>query len=171
MKKFLIITTAVLVITALVFSCLYIVFRINTTLYIDPDASTSYVLSLNDPVYAERFLKDSILMADSAVKGTVYAEEVPAEGEGLEYVLYTLRITNRSFADVRAVELSLNHENGDLLFYMPDENETVIEPGRTKDVSCLLLRRINNGQKSRDIKIDYLIFGKKYDQRFTVNEH
>lgn len=169
-RKAVIILTVICTLAATCVIGLYVYYLLNTKLSIAESASGAYILHLNDENNRSRFETDRVLLANQAVRGSVFREDIPADEEGYEYVLYTVRVKNNNLTEARTVEMNIDATEGDILFYMPQEEEIVLSPGEEKDINAFLLRKKSTASATRTVYVTYRFFGKPFRMRCTCSE-
>ena len=99
--------------------------------------------------------------------GTVLKSGGIGAAEDYSYYIYTLRLENKCFIPAEMVELQIAPIQNDALFYC-DTGETVIPPGETRDVWCVLLTQ-GTPHAVRDIYITYYLWGHPQEVRYTYD--
>ena len=142
-------------------------YLLNTRLIVE--GSSASVYNAAQPEVKDRFISDRNSLGVSAVQGTVFRVTDLADDENCEYVFYTLRLKNTEMFKAETVEISLNRQMKDILFYMPYDREITINPGASTDITCILLREKGAENTARDLRITYYYLGKMYQMRYTYD--
>lgn len=90
-------------------------------------------------------------------------------GQAGEYYFYsyTLRLKNEGLVTAEMIEVQIAPGAGDVLFY-GDTAETVIHPGETEDVWCVLLTR-EKANPVRDLYVTYYLWGHPQEVKYTYD--
>ena len=100
--------------------------------------------------------------------GTVLKSGELGSAEDYSYYIYTLRLKNNGLVPAEMVEMQIAPLDSDVLFY-GDTQETVIKPGETKDVWCVLLTK-GTPHAVRDLYITYYLWGHAQEVKFTYDD-
>lgn len=100
--------------------------------------------------------------------GTVLKNGELGPAEDYSYYIYTLRLKNNGLVSAEMVEMQITPTDSDVLFY-GDTQETVIRPGETKDVWCVLLTK-GTPHAVRDLYITYYLWGHPQEVKFTYDD-
>lgn len=103
----------------------------------------------------------------NALIGTQLKNGQLKSAENYDYRVYTLRVKNNGLVAARMTEMQIAPLAQDVLYY-GESGEVVIEPGKTRDIWCVLLTE-GNTHDVRDIHITYYLWGNPHEVKFTYD--
>ena len=110
-------------------------------------------------------LQDAV--SQRSLLGTLVQSGALSAAADYSYYIYTLRIRNPGLVAAEMVELQIAPISADVLFY-GETGETVIGPGETRDVRCVLLTS-GTPHAVRDMYVTYYLWGHPYEVKFTYD--
>ena len=100
--------------------------------------------------------------------GTLLKTGGMGEAKDYSFYVYSLRLKNNGLVAAEMVEMQIAPIAQDVLFYGAAE-ETVIPPGETRDVWCVLLTE-GSPHAVRDLYITYYLWGHAQEVKFTYDD-
>ena len=100
--------------------------------------------------------------------GTILKDGGVGDAGDYSFYVYSLRLKNAGLVPAEMVEMQISPAAQDVLFYGAAE-ETIIMPGETRDVWCVLLTE-GTPPAVRDMYITYYLWGHAQEVKYTYDD-